>query len=87
MSRIIELPCDIGDNIYEIIIDIRGKEIYFDRYIVQDVSIKSIKYCDEWKDRNEIGKRIFLDKEMARKAYNALKASDEFQDYKFFEEC
>lgn len=38
MGRIIELPCEIGDNIYEIIVDDLGKEISLDRYIVQDVS-------------------------------------------------
>ena len=44
---IVELPCNIGDYVYEILADMRAKEVYFERYVVQDVSINGIKYCDD----------------------------------------
>lgn len=86
MGRIIELPCEIGDNIYEIIVDDLGKEISLDRYIVQDVSILAIKYCDEWKDREELESRIFLRKEIVEQIYEKMKISDKYKDYTFFKD-
>lgn len=84
MRRIVELPCDIGDNIYEIIVDKIGKEVCFDCYVVQDVSIKTIKYCDEWKDRCELGTSIFLDQEIAEQIFKKMKMSDEYKNYLFY---
>lgn len=34
MGIIVELPCNIGDNIYELIVDKISREIYLDRYAV-----------------------------------------------------
>lgn len=82
---IVELPCNIGDYVYEVLTDVRAKEVYFDQYIVQDVSIKGIKYCDYWKDRNEIGTHVFLDKESAKKIFENMKISNEFEGYIFYE--
>lgn len=64
MGKIVELPCDIGDHIYEIIIT-RDEEVYFCIYKIQDVSIKAIRYEDIWIDRSEIGINVFLNKEEA----------------------
>ncbi len=86
MGRLIELPCDIGDNVYEIIVDKIGKEIYLDCYIIQDVSINAIKYCDEWKDRCELGTRIFLNRHMAEQLFQNMKMLDEYKNYIFYKD-
>lgn len=56
---IVELPCNIGDYVYEILADMRAKEVYFERHVVQDVSINGIKYCDDWKNKDVIGSLYF----------------------------
>lgn len=81
---IVELPCDIGDYVYEVLTDVRAKEVYLDQYIVQDVSIKAIKFCDDWKERNEVGIRIFLEKETAEQVFENMKNSDEYKNCRFF---
>lgn len=86
MGIIVELPCNIGDNIYELIVDKISREIYLDRYVVQDVSMMSIKYSDEWNDRKEIGTKIFLNKEMAEKVFEDMKISNEYKECTFFKE-
>lgn len=80
----IEMPCNIGDIIYEIVIDDIGNEVYFEQYTVQDVSVKAIMYCDYWKNRDRLGKNIFLDKEKAHKIFKDIMCSEEFRGYKFF---
>lgn len=84
MGRNIELPCEIGDNVYEIIVDTIGKEISLDCYTIQDVSIKAIKYCDEWKDRSELGTRIFLNEDIAEQAFESMKMLSEYKNYIFY---
>lgn len=85
MGKIVELPCDIGDHIYEIIIT-RDEEVYFCIYKIQDVSIKAIRYEDIWIDRSEIGINVFLNKEEAESVFNKLRRSDEYKSYRFFDE-
>lgn len=85
MKRLVELPCDIGDPIYEIIIT-RDKYVYFCTYEVKDVSIKSIQYAELWEDRSELGKTLFLNKEEAKKKFMELRQSDDFANYKFVDE-
>ena len=84
MGKVMELPCDVGDLVYEIIIDNIGKEVCLDQYVVQDISIKSIKYCNEWKDRSEIGTKIFFDEDEAGNRLIELKKSIEYKDYMFY---
>ena len=81
---IVELPCNIGDTIYKITVDEIGKEVYLDQYIIQDVSIKSIKCCDDWENRSEIGVNLFLDLLIAINHINTLVDSEEYKDYDFF---
>lgn len=46
-GRLMELPCKVGDTVYEVIQDsVAGN--YIGEYEVQDVAAKSIMYCDDW---------------------------------------
>lgn len=84
MGKIVELICDIGDLVYEIIVDDIGKEVCLDCYAVQDISIKAVKFCDEWKDLNLIDKSIFLNRYKADKIFQEMKSSNKYTGYQFF---
>lgn len=48
-GRLLKLPCEVGDTVYEIIDDnIPTYKAYIQAYEVQDISTKEIKYCDDW---------------------------------------
>ena len=50
-GRLFVVPCKPGDEIYEIVVDeIPVWNCYVNRFIVQDVSAKQVKYADEWAD-------------------------------------
>ena len=60
-----------GDSVYEIFIDeIEGP--YINQYTVQDVSLKSIRYSDEWFSIEGIGEYIFLSQETAQNKRDRL---------------
>lgn len=84
MGKIVELICDIGDLVYEIIVDDIGKEVCLDSHVVQDVSIKAVKYCDEWKNLNLIDESIFLNRDKADKIFQGMKSSSKYVGYNFF---
>ena len=84
MGRLVELICDIGDHVYEIISDDIGKEVCLDRYVVQDISIKAVKFCDEWKALSLIDKSIFFNSDNANKAFQEMNFSSKYTGYKFF---
>lgn len=84
MGRLVELICDIGDYVYEIIVDDIGNEVCLDCYVVQDVSIKSVKFCDEWKALSLINESIFLNRDKADKVFQGMKSSSEYNGFKFF---
>nr|WP_279590746.1 DUF551 domain-containing protein [Faecalicatena fissicatena] len=45
------VPCKPGDKIYEVVVDeIPVWNCYVNRFIVQDVSAKQVKYADDWAD-------------------------------------
>lgn len=84
MGKLVELPCDIGDTIYVVIATDKDKEVWLDSYIVQDISLKSIRYADFWSSRDQIGSTIFLTKEEAEKVFDSFKKSNEYKGYRFF---
>lgn len=78
-SRFIELPCNVGDTVYEFykpvnqIIPYEIEDVHIDkeqtRYFATAFDIDYNKYLDEIDfNEDEIGKTVFLTKEEAEKA-------------------
>ena len=48
-GRLLVLPCKVGDMVYEIIEEtVPNHYFYINEWKVQDVSMKAVKYADEW---------------------------------------
>lgn len=48
-GRLLVLPCKVGDVVYEIIEEtVPNRYFYINEWKVQDVSVKAVKYADEW---------------------------------------
>ena len=48
-GRLLVLPCQVGDTVYEIIEEtVPNRYFYIGEYKVQDASVKGIKYADYW---------------------------------------
>ena len=48
-GRLLVLPCRVGDTVYEIIEETAPNHyFYINEWKVQDVSMKAVKYADEW---------------------------------------
>ena len=48
-GRLLVLPCKVGDTVYEILEEtVPNHYFYISEHKVQDVSMKAVKYADEW---------------------------------------
>lgn len=48
-GRLLVLPCKVGDMVYEILEEtVPNHYFYINEWKVQDVSVKAVKYADEW---------------------------------------
>ena len=48
-GRLLVLPCKVGDTVYEIIEEtVPNHYFYINEWKVQDVSVKAVKYADDW---------------------------------------
>ena len=48
-ERLLVLPCGVGDTVYEILEEtVPNHYFYISEHKVQDVSVKAVKYADEW---------------------------------------
>lgn len=48
-GRLLVLPCKVGDVVYEILEEtVPNHYFYISEHKVQDVSVKAVKYADEW---------------------------------------
>lgn len=48
-GRLLVLPCKVGDVVYEIIEEtVPNRYFYINEWKVQDVSMRAVKYADEW---------------------------------------
>lgn len=48
-GRLLVLPCRVGDTVYEILEEtVPNRYFYISEWKVQDVSVKAVKYADEW---------------------------------------
>lgn len=52
-GRLLVLHCKVGDTVYEILEEtVPNRYFYIGEYKVQDVSVKAVKYADEWESYN-----------------------------------
>lgn len=66
-NGVVVLPCKVGDVVYEIIEDtVPTHHCYIEEYEVQDVSVKAVKYADDWYKFDYSG--LYFTKEEAQKA-------------------
>lgn len=48
-GRLLVLPCKVGDTVYEILEEtVPNRYFYINEWKVQDVSMRAVKYADEW---------------------------------------
>ena len=48
-GRLLVLPCKVGDTVYEILEEtVPNHYFYISEHKAQDVSVKAVKYADEW---------------------------------------
>lgn len=48
-GRLLVLPCKVGDTVYEILEEtVPNRYFYINEWPVQDVSMRAVKYADEW---------------------------------------
>lgn len=73
--RKLELPCEIGDLVYEVFFDEELKRaVMVPPHKVEDVSVYSILIGGDWTSRSEIGKTVFFEPEEAVKACAEMNA-------------
>mgnify|MGYP005760695813 FL=1 len=74
--RKLELPCEIGDLVYEVFFDEELKRaVLVPPHKVEDVSVYSILIGGDWTSRSEIGKTVFFEPEEAVKACAEMNAT------------
>lgn len=74
--RKLELPCEIGDLVYEVFFDEELKRaVMVPPHKVEDVSVYSILIGGDWTSRSEIGKTVFFEPEEAVKACAEMNAT------------
>ena len=71
--RMLELPCEIDDLVYEVFFDEELKRaVMVPPHKVEDVSVYSILIGGDWTSRPEIGKTLFFEAEEAVKALTLI---------------
>jgi|GEM_PF-1442650 len=81
-GRLLVLPCRVGDTVYEILEEtVPNHHFYIGEYEVQDVSVKAVKYADEWESYDY--ENLYFTREEAEAA---LKKSLLIKSQVFFEE-
>ena len=76
--RMLELPCEIGDLVYEVFFDEELKRaVMVPPHKVEDVFRIFDFDCGDWTSRSEIGKTVFFEPEEAVKACAEMNAKKE----------
>lgn len=66
-GRLLVLPCKVGDTVYEILEETApNRYFYISECKVQDVSVKAVKYADEWESYDY--ENLYFTKEEAEAA-------------------
>lgn len=69
---LLKLPVAVGQGIYEIIEDdIPEPHLYIAEYTVEDVSVKGVKYCENWYGIEDFS-NMFFTREEAEKRLREL---------------
>lgn len=71
-GKLIKLPCAVGDTVYEVLEEsVPLHYFYIAAYEVQDVSVKAVKYADDWTSYHD--KNLFFTREEAKKKLEEMK--------------
>ena len=71
-GKLIKLPCAVGDTVYEVLEEsVPLHYFYIAAYEVQDVSVKAVKYADDWTSYHD--KNLFFTREEAKKKLKEMK--------------
>lgn len=71
-GKLIKLPCAVGDTVYEVLEEsVPLHYFYIAAYEVQDVSVKAVKYADDWTSYHD--KTLFFTREEAKKKLEEMK--------------
>lgn len=84
--RMLELPCEIGDLVYEVFFDEELKRAVMEPpRKVEDVSVHSILIAKDWVSRSMIGKTVFFEPEEAVRACSQMHVTKENDDASDFD--
>lgn len=76
-GRLLVLPCRVGDTVYEIIEEtVPNHYFYISEHKVQDVSVKAVKYADEWESYDY--ENLYFTREDAEVALEKRRKDDGF---------
>ena len=76
-GRLLVLPCKVGDTVYEILEEtVPNHYFYISEHKVQDVSVKAIKYADEWEPYDY--ENLYLTREEAEAALEKRRKDNGF---------
>lgn len=71
-GKLIKLPCAVGDTVYRVLEEsVPLHYFYIAAYEVQDVSVKAVKYADDWTSYHD--KNLFFTREEAKKKLKEMK--------------
>lgn len=74
-GRLVVLPCKIGDTVYEVVEETEPYHSYICEYEVQDVSMKAVRYADEWASYDY--ENLYFTREEAEAALEDVKRRNE----------
>ena len=76
-GRLLVLPCRVGDTVYEILEEtVPNHYFYISEHKVQDVSVKAVKYADEWEPYDY--ENLYLTREEAEAALEKRRKDNGF---------
>jgi len=76
-GRLLVLPCKVGDTVYEILEEtVPNHYFYISEHKVQDVSVKAVKYADEWEPYDY--ENLYLTREEAEAALEKRRKDNGF---------
>ena len=69
---LLRLPCKVGAKVYEVFYDeLNNPQYYIYKYEIEDVSVKAIKYADDWISWEELND-VYFDRKEAEKRLREL---------------
>ena len=79
-GRLLVLPCKVGDMVYEILEEtVPNHYFYINEWKVQDVSVKAVKYADEWESYDY--ENLYFTREEAEAALEGRRGKSDGNGY------